>query len=67
MPQMEERVRQQVLSEKVYDHLIDAFAVERKSLEEFEDELKAKHEQRQAIAGGPVAAHDHDHDHDHDH
>lgn len=67
MPQMEERVRQQVLSEKVYDHLIDAFDTKRKSLEEFEDELKAKHEQRQAIAGGPVAAHDHDHDHDHDH
>lgn len=64
MPQMEERVRQQVLSEKVYDHLIEAFAIQHKSLEEFEDELKAKHEQRQALAGGPVAGgHGHDHDH----
>lgn len=65
MPQMQERVKQQVLSDKVYDYLIDAFDIQRKSLDEFEDELKEKHERRQALAGGAPAGHGHDHDHAH--
>jgi trigger factor len=65
MPQMQERVKQQVLSDKVYDYLIDAFDIQRKSLDEFEDELKEKHERRQALAGGAPAGHGHGHDHAH--
>jgi len=67
MPQMQERANQQILSDKVYDYLIEAFDVQRKSLDEFEDELKEKHEQRQALAGGAPAGHGHAHDHDHAH
>jgi len=64
MPRMKERVRQQVLSEKVYDHLINAFDTHRKTLEAFEDELEAKHKRRQELAGGAVAgAAGHDHPH----
>jgi len=67
MPQMQERANQQILSDKVYDYLIEAFDVQRKSLDEFEDELKEKHEQRQALAGGAPAGQGHAHDHDHAH
>ena len=57
MPRMMERVKQQVLSEKVYDHLIDAFDVQKKTLEEFEDELEEKHKRRQELAGGAPHGH----------
>lgn len=49
MPKLMERVRQQVLSQKVFDELIDRFDVVDKSMEEFEKEMEAEH------------AHAHDH------
>ena len=58
MPQMMEKVKQQVLSRKVYDALLDQMDVQEKSLDEFEEEMKERQQARQAVAGGqqpPVA------------
>jgi trigger factor len=57
MPQMMEQVKQKVLSDKVYDLLLDEMEVEEKSREEFEEEMQQRQQTRQAVAGGqpPVA------------
>jgi len=49
MPRMMDRVEQQILSDKVYDLLIERFDVETKSREEFEEEMQREHEARQAV------------------
>jgi trigger factor len=49
MPQMMERVKQQVLSDKVYDLLIERFDVQKKSREEFRAEMEEEHRSRQAV------------------
>jgi trigger factor len=49
MPQMMERVKQQVLSDKVYDLLIERFDVQKKTREEFQEEMEQKHRSRQAV------------------
>jgi len=50
MPQMIEKVEQQVLSDKVYDLLLDRFDVQPKSREEFEEEMRQEQEARQRVA-----------------
>ena len=47
MPQMMDRVKQQILSDKVYDLLIERFDVQEKTREEFEEEMQ-QHRQAQA-------------------
>ncbi len=49
MPRMMDRVKQQILSDKVYDLLIERFDVQTKSREEFEEEMEHQHQSRQAI------------------
>ena len=49
MPQMMGRVKQQILSDKVYDLLLDRFDVQPKSREEFEEEMQQKRQSRQAV------------------
>jgi len=49
MPQMMERVKQQVLSDKVYDLLIERFDVQKKTREEFQEEMEQKHRSRQSV------------------
>jgi len=44
MPQMMDRVKQQILSDKVYDLLIERFDVEEKTREEFEEEMHQHHQ-----------------------
>ena len=53
MPKVMDRIEQQILSEKVYDRLLDHFDVEEMDRDAFEDYMEEHH--------------DHDHDHDHDH
>jgi trigger factor len=50
MPQMIEKVEQQVLSDKVYDLLLDRLDVQPKSREEFEEEMRKEQEARQRVA-----------------
>lgn len=50
MPQMMERVEQQILSDKVYDLLLERFDVQSKSLEEFEQEMEEQQQARQRVA-----------------
>jgi len=50
MPQMIEKVEQQVLSDKVYDLLLDRLDVQPKSREEFEEEMRQEQEARQRVA-----------------
>jgi trigger factor len=50
MPQMMDRVKQQILSDKVYDLLLDRFDVQSMSREEFEDEMEERQQSRQAVA-----------------
>jgi trigger factor len=50
MPQMMERVKQQVLSDKVYDLLIERFDVQPKTREEFQEEMQQQHRSQQAVA-----------------
>ena len=50
MPQMIERVEQQVLSDKVYDLLLDRFDVQPKSREEFEEEMQKQEQSRRRVA-----------------
>jgi trigger factor len=52
MPKMMERVRQQVLSQKVYDLLLERFDVREMDRDEFEGMMQERHERRQAMAGG---------------
>ncbi|PSQ97477.1 MAG: trigger factor [Bacteroidetes bacterium SW_9_63_38] len=47
MPQMMDRVKQQILSDKVYDLLIERFDVEEKTREEFEEEMQHHQHQHQ--------------------
>ena len=49
MPRMMDRVKQQILSDKVYDLLIERFDVQTKTREEFQEEMKEEHESRQAV------------------
>jgi trigger factor len=49
MPRMMDRVKQQILSDKVYDLLIERFDVQKKSREEFEEEMEHQHHSRQAV------------------
>lgn len=55
MPRLMERVRQQLLSRKVFDTLAERFDLVEKDLEAYEEEKEATH------------AHAHAHDHDHPH
>ena len=50
MPQMMDRVKQQILSDKVYDLLIERFDVQPKSREEFEEEMQQQRQARQSVA-----------------
>ncbi|MFB6099521.1 MAG: trigger factor, partial [Salinibacter sp.] len=50
MPQMIERVEQQILSDKVYDLLLDRLDVQSKSREEFEEEMQQEQEARQRVS-----------------
>ena len=50
MPQMMEKVEQQILSDKVYDLLLDRLDVQHKSREEFEAEMQQEQEARQRVA-----------------
>jgi len=44
-----DRVKEQILSDKVYDLLIERFDVQEKSREEFEAEMRQQHEAQQAV------------------
>lgn len=57
MPKMMERVRQQVLSQKVFDVLADKFDIAEKDREAYEEEMEAAH----------AHAHAHEHGHEHEH
>ena len=59
MPQMMERVRQQILSDKVYDTLLEQFDTQEKTLEEFQDLMEQRHRRRQELSGGAPAGHAH--------
>jgi trigger factor len=50
MPQMMEKVEQQILSDKVFDLLLERFDVQHKSREEFEAEMQQEQEARQRVA-----------------
>ncbi len=50
MPRMMERVEQQVLSDKVYDLLIERFDVQTMTREELQEEMEEEHRSRQAVA-----------------
>jgi trigger factor len=50
MPQMMEKVEQQILSDKVYDFLFDRLDVQSKSREEFEEEMQQQQAQQQRVA-----------------
>jgi len=50
MPRMMDRVKQQVLSDKVYDLLIERFDVQKKSREEFQEEMEEQHRSQQTVA-----------------
>ena len=50
MPQMMEKVEQQILSDKVYDLLLDRLDVQSKSREEFEEEMQEQQQARQRVA-----------------
>ncbi|PSQ94699.1 MAG: trigger factor, partial [Bacteroidetes bacterium SW_7_64_58] len=50
MPDMMEKVEQQILSDKVYDLLLDRLDVQPKSREEFEEEMQQQEEARQRVA-----------------
>ena len=50
MPQMIEQVEQQILSDKVYDLLLDRLDVQPKSREEFEKEMQEQQQSRQRVA-----------------
>ena len=50
MPQMIEQVEQQILSDKVYDLLLDRLDVQSKSREEFEKEMQEQQQSRQRVA-----------------
>jgi trigger factor len=52
MPQMMERVKQKVLSDKVYDALLEEMDVQEKSREEFQEEMEQAQRARQAAPGG---------------
>ena len=49
MPKMMGRVKQQILSDKVYDLLLDRFDVQPKSREEFEEEMQQEQRARQSV------------------
>ena len=59
MPRMMERVKQQILSDKVFDWLLDRFDVQEKSREEFQDLMEERHRRKQALAGGGGHPHPH--------
>jgi len=50
MPEMMEKVEQQILSDKVYDLLLDRLDVQPKSREEFEEEMQGQQQSRQRVA-----------------
>jgi len=50
MPKMMDRVEQQILSEKVYDLLLERFDVQTQTRDEFEEEMQEEHRSRQAVA-----------------
>jgi trigger factor len=50
MPQMMEKVEQQILSDKVYDLLLDRLDVQSKSREEFEEEMQQEQAARQRVS-----------------
>jgi trigger factor len=50
MPDMMEKVEQQILSDKVYDLLLDRLDVQPKSRQEFEQEMQQQEEARQRVA-----------------
>ncbi|MFB6278134.1 MAG: trigger factor [Salinibacter sp.] len=50
MPDMMEQVEQQVLSDKVYDLLLDRLDVQPKSREEFQEEMQKQQQSRQRVA-----------------
>ncbi len=50
MPEMMEKVEQQILSDKVYDLLLDRLDVQPKSREEFEEEMHEQQQARQRVA-----------------
>ncbi|WP_022836063.1 trigger factor [Salisaeta longa] len=60
MPRMMERVQSQVMSRKVYDHLLEQMDVDEMDLEAFQEAMEDRH------AHHDHAGHDHDHDHAHD-
>jgi len=51
MPKLMERVKQQILSRKVFDTLIDKLDVQDKSLEAYEEEMEAAHAHAHPPAG----------------
>ncbi len=50
MPEMMEKVEQQILSDKVYDLLLDRLDVQPKSRKEFEEEMQEQQQSRQRVA-----------------
>jgi len=50
MPQMIEQVEQQILSDKVYDLLLDRLDVQSKSREEFQKEMQEQQQNRRRVA-----------------
>lgn len=55
MPKLMERVKQQLLSRKVFDALVDRFDVTDKDLDAYEDELEAAHEHAPSGEASPEA------------
>jgi hypothetical protein len=56
MPKLMERVKQQLLSQKVFDTLIDKFDIQDKSLDEYEEEMEATHARAHDHAHPPAGA-----------
>lgn len=50
MPQVMERAEQQILSDKVYDLLLERLDVQAKSRQEFEEEMQEREQARQRVA-----------------
>ena len=56
MPKLMERVKQQLLSQKVFDTLMEQFDIEDKTREEYEEEMEAAHHHAHDDAHPPAGA-----------
>jgi trigger factor len=56
MPKLMERVKQQLLSQKVFDTLMEQFDIEDKTREEYEEEMEAAHHHAHDHAHPPAGA-----------